>query len=102
RDRIAVAVLFSLAALSKETAIVEPAALIAIEAGRFVHQRRAPAARRERLRWIATLAIPFLPLIAWYAYHRARTGFIFGNPVYLRYNATANFTAAHILTSLRY
>ncbi|HZQ45256.1 MAG TPA: glycosyltransferase family 39 protein [Acidobacteriaceae bacterium] len=102
RNRIAVAVLFSLAALSKETAIVEPAALIAIEAGRFIDQRRSPTERCERVRWIAALAVPFLPLIAWYAYHRARTGFIFGNPVYLRYNATANFTAAHILTSLRY
>lgn len=102
RNRFAVAVLFSLAALSKETAIVEPAALIAIEAARFIHQRRSSEGRRERVRWMAALAVPFLPLIAWYAYHRARTGFIFGNPVYLRYNATANFTAAHIFTSLRY
>jgi 4-amino-4-deoxy-L-arabinose transferase-like glycosyltransferase len=102
RSRVTVAILFSLAALSKETAIVEPAALIAIEAGRFVHERRSTAARRERLRWIASLAVPFLPLTAWYAYHRARTGFTFGNPVYLRYNATANFTAAHIFTALRY
>jgi 4-amino-4-deoxy-L-arabinose transferase-like glycosyltransferase len=101
-SRIAVAILFSLAALSKETAIVEPAALIAIEAGRFIYERRSPAARREHIRWIASLAVPFLPLIAWYAYHRARTGFTFGNPVYLRYNATANFTAAHIFTALRY
>lgn len=102
RNRIAVAILFSLAALSKETAIVEPAALIAIEAGRFLHARRSRPARREHLRWIAALAFPLLPLMAWYAYHRARTGFTFGNPTYLRYNATANFTAAHILTALRY
>jgi 4-amino-4-deoxy-L-arabinose transferase-like glycosyltransferase len=102
RGRIAVAVLFSLAALSKETAIVEPAALIALEAGRLIHNRRSPQVRREHLRWIAALAVPFLPLAAWYAYHRARTGFTFGNPVYLRYNATANFTAVHIFTALRY
>ncbi len=102
RNRIAVAVLFSFAALSKETAIVEPAALIAIEIARSIHQRRSPAARRERVGWIAALAVPFLPLIAWYAYHRVRTGFIFGNPVFLRYNATANFTLAHIFTALRY
>ena len=61
-----------------------------------------PRSGREHLRWIAALAVPFLPLIAWYAYHRARTGFTFGNPVYLRYNATANLTAAHIFTALRY
>lgn len=102
RTRLAVAILFSLAALSKETAIVEPAALLAIEAGRLLLNRRSPEARRNHLRWIATLAIPFLPLLAWYAYHRARTGFTFGNPVYLRYNATANFTASHIFTALRY
>jgi len=41
-----------------------------------------------------------LPLAAWFAWHRLRTGFTFGNPEYLRYNATANFTAAHIFTAL--
>ena len=101
-SRIKVAILFSLAALSKETAIVEPAALIALESFRLVRERRSPRARQEHLRWIRALTIPFLPLIAWYAYHRARTGFTFGNPVYLRYNATANFTASHIFTALRY
>lgn len=102
RGRLAVAILFSLAALSKETAIVEPAALIAIGAGRFLYERRSQPASREHLRWIAALSVPFLPLIAWYGYHRFRTGFTFGNPVYLRYNATANFTVSHIFTALRY
>lgn len=102
RSRIAVAVLFSLAALSKETAIVEPAALIVLESARLLRERHSPLARREHLRWIAALAVPFLPLIAWYVYHRAHTGFTFGNPGYLRYNATANFTAAHIFTAIRY
>ena len=102
RSQIAVAILFSFAALSKETAIVEPAALIALESARFIKQRHSPQARREHIRWIAALAVPFLPLIAWYAYHRAHTGFTFGNPVYLRYNATANLTPAHIFTALRY
>ena len=101
RSRIAVAVLFSLAALSKETAIVEPAILLAIEFVRLIRNRQS-SARHEHTRWIAALAAPFLPLIAWYAYHRARKGFMFGNPTYLRYNATANFTAAHIFTALRY
>lgn len=101
-NRIAAAILFSLAALSKETAIVEPAALIVLESVRFFHERRFAHRRREHIRWIVALAVPFLPIIAWYAYHRARTGFTFGNPVYLRYNATANLTAAHISTALRY
>jgi len=54
------------------------------------------------LRWIATLSTPLLPLLAWYAYHHAKTGFTFGNPEYLRYNATANLTAAHIYTAIYY
>ncbi len=100
--RIAVAILFSFAALSKETAIVEPAALIILEGSLLFNERRSSQARREHLCWIVALAVPFLPLIGWYAYHRARTGFTFGNPVYLRYNATANLTAAHIFTAVRY
>lgn len=101
-SQIAVAVLFSLAALSKETAIVQPAALIALESARMFRERGSRQDRRDHLRWIVSLAVPFLPLIAWYAYHRARTGFTFGNPIYLRYNATANLTAAHVFTALRY
>ena len=102
RNRIVVAILFSLAALSKETAIVEPATLIALESALFLRERNSVQARREHLRWIAALAVPFLPLIAWYAYHRARTGFTFGNPVYLRYTATANLPAAHIFEAVRF
>ena len=43
---------------------------------------------------------PVLPLSLWYLYHRSRTGFAFGNPEFLRYNATANMSAARILLSL--
>jgi 4-amino-4-deoxy-L-arabinose transferase-like glycosyltransferase len=102
RPRLAVAILFSLAALSKETAIIEPTALIALQATYLFRNRRSPALRREHLAWIAALAVPFLPLIAWYVYHHAKTGFTFGNPVYLHYNATANLTASHIFMALRY
>ena len=45
RSRIAVVILFSLAALSKETAIVEPAALIVLETSRLLRERRSPQAR---------------------------------------------------------
>ena len=31
--------------------------------------------------------LPALPLCAWYAYHLHKTGYIFGNPQYVRYNA---------------
>ena len=102
RRYLSVATLFSLAALSKETSIIQPAALAALEAALFLRDRRSPRLRRQHLGWIAALAFPVLPLIAWFAYHHHVTGFTFGNPEYLRYNATANFTAAHILQSLRY
>ena len=91
------AFLFSLAALSKETAIVTPIALAGLEA---VSAFRGLQARRDHLTWSAALAAPVLPLAAWYAYHRAKTGFIFGNPEFLRYNATANLDVHRILLCL--
>ena len=39
--------------------------------------------------WLAGCA---LPLAAWYAYHCCKTGFLFGNPEFLRYNAQANLS----------
>ncbi|HVG26176.1 MAG TPA: glycosyltransferase family 39 protein [Acidobacteriaceae bacterium] len=100
-ERWKVAMLFSLAALSKETAILQPAALLALEGVRWFRER-SPERRREGMRWMGAMAVPFLPLIAWYVYHRARTGFTFGNPTYLRYNATANLSVGHVFTALRY
>jgi 4-amino-4-deoxy-L-arabinose transferase-like glycosyltransferase len=102
RRQIAIAALFSLAVLSKETSIVEPAALAALQLVSLVRDHRSPLLRRQHLTWIATLTFPILPLVAWYAYHHHVTGFTFGNPEYLRYNATANLTAAHILQAIRY
>jgi len=102
RTKLAVAALFSLAALSKETSIVQPATLAALQLALLVRDRHSPTLHREHLRWIVALAFPLLPLLAWYAYHHHVTGFTFGNPEYLRYNATANLNSAHILQSLRY
>lgn len=97
RDAVSVAVLFSLAALSKETAIVTPVALAGYEA---VMLLRHQGQRRERGRWIASLLFPVLPLLCWYGYHYHRTGFVFGNPEYLRYNATANLSAYRVALCL--
>ncbi len=55
---------------------------------------------RSSTAYLAALAFPVLPLVGWYAYHRAKTGFIFGNPEFLRYNATANLSAARVVLSL--
>ena len=97
-----VAILFSLAALSKETSILQPAALAAVHLARFIQDRHIPTLRRNHLKWITALSFPLLPLATWFAYHHHVTGFTFGNPEYLRYNATANLTSAHILQALRY
>ncbi len=107
------ALLFTLAALAKETAIVTPVALACWELILTLKGRRAArrtARRTEKPRIanpsapqpagsIAALLFPILPLAAWYAYHRARTGYIFGNPEFLRYNATANLDAYRVLLS---
>jgi 4-amino-4-deoxy-L-arabinose transferase-like glycosyltransferase len=100
RPRWAVAILFALAALSKETAILWPAALAAIHLTQLI--RQGTTHRRSNLLWLTALSSPLLPLLAWYGYHHHVTGFTFGNPEYLRYNATANLTAAHLWQAVRY
>ncbi len=96
---IASASLFSLAALAKETAIVTPLVLALWEFTLLVTEARGKQAR-ARLAWLAALLVPVLPLAGWYAYHFHVTGFVFGNPEFLRYNATANFGAARVAVSL--
>jgi 4-amino-4-deoxy-L-arabinose transferase-like glycosyltransferase len=93
------AALFTLAALSKETAIVTPASLALWETVLLVTDRQSPHTRL-RLRWLAALLFPVIPLACWYAFHLHRTGFLFGNPEYLRYNATANLGLARVLVAL--
>jgi 4-amino-4-deoxy-L-arabinose transferase-like glycosyltransferase len=96
RAQLSTAVLFALAALSKETAIITPAALALWEAILLVRTRKL----RPHVGWIAALLSPILPLAAWYAFHYHRTGFVFGNPEFLRYNATANLDSHRILLCL--
>ena len=101
RERAWAAGLFSLAALSKETAIVTPLALACFEGWRAWRQRAAKdGSSAAAWSWAAALAAPALPLAAWYGYHYAKTGYVFGNPEYLRYNATANLTAYRIALCL--
>lgn len=88
---------FAGAALCKETAIVIPLAL----AGALLFDafRAQPPARSSRLREAFWLASCVLPLCAWYAFHYAKTGFLFGNPEYLRYNAQANISPLRFLAA---
>ena len=99
RGVVAMAGLFSLAALAKETAIVTPLVLGLWELTLLLTEAAGKQVR-TRLAWLASLFGPVLPLAGWYLYHFHATGFVFGNPEFLRYNATANFSAARVAASL--
>jgi hypothetical protein len=58
----------------------------------------APGVRRAR--WIASLLLPAVPLAAWYAYHFAKTGYVFGNPEFFRYNVAATLNPIRFLLAL--
>jgi 4-amino-4-deoxy-L-arabinose transferase-like glycosyltransferase len=86
---------FTLAALSKETAVVTPLALA-------VWESLAWRPHLRRFRTVLALLAPVIPLAAWYAWHWHKTGFALGNPEYLRYNATATLTLGRVLLALGY
>lgn len=113
----AMAMWFSLAVLAKETAILAPAALFLWEviwtlvpslarvipseaglpAGGQSRTVEEPAFRFSKL---ASLAAPIIPLALWYAYHHSRTGFVFGNPEFFRYNVAATTNPLRIFLAL--
>jgi len=88
---------FAAAALCKETAIAIPLtlAVVSLAAGFRV---RPPARFRlwAEAAWLAGCA---LPLAGWFAWHYAKTGFVLGNPEYLRYNAEATLDPLRILAA---
>ena len=92
---VKMAIWFSLAVLAKETAILGPLALVGWELLRIVLKGKYPLIAfssmniRMNMRKYAFLLFPLLPLGAWYAYHYHKTGFIFGNAEFFRYNVQA-------------
>ncbi|AXC09440.1 hypothetical protein ACPOL_0053 [Acidisarcina polymorpha] len=102
RQYVTAAVLFSIAALCKETAIAVPLSLLLFELAVSLKTRSIRATSNPlTLRLKALLLIvPALPLALWYVYHSHKTGFVFGNPEYLRYNATATLTPMRVLLAL--
>jgi hypothetical protein len=125
-DRPVAVAWFSLAALAKETAIIAPAALAAWEVLRRALQERitlstergraalqgreseprlsgalAPVASRSRnTRRLLSLIFPLLPLSLWFLYHYARTGYVFGNPEFFRYNVAATLNPLRFFLAL--
>ncbi|MGC2448495.1 MAG: glycosyltransferase family 39 protein [Candidatus Sulfotelmatobacter sp.] len=110
----AVAIWFSLAALAKETAIVASLALVGWEllfrlgvlrerirrsstTCEFDAAFRFDAAPTQGL---VSLLFPVIPLAAWYGYHYARTGYVFGNPEFFRYNVAATLNPLRFVLAL--
>jgi hypothetical protein len=105
------AVWLSLAVLAKETAILAPLALLGWELvrlaiGPWLDQRIGMQSPRVEQHFSAavwkssTLLIPLIPLSLWYAYHYSRTGFVFGNPEFFRYNVQSTVEPLRIFLAL--
>ncbi len=110
---VAVAAWFSLAVLAKETAILAPAGLAAWELLLLVVPWRNCRALLDRTaeggcphmissapRRVFTLLLPLLPLTLWFGYHYLRTGYVFGNPEFFRYNVAATLNPLRFLLAL--
>jgi len=107
---VALAMWFSLAVLAKETAILAPVALVAWEVLGLVLPKRgallglwknADGSESERsARRIVPLLIPLVPLTLWFAYHYLRTGYVFGNPEFFRYNVAATLNPLRFVLAL--
>ena len=88
---------FAAAALSKETAIAIPLTLAVVNLAEGF--RADPPARGRLGRQAVWLSTCMVPLAAWYAWHHYKTGFLFGNPEFLRYNAQATMDPLRILAA---
>ena len=119
---------FSLAVLAKETALLAPLALLAWEwacawadreershhrvtesqcksKNEVQHVFSVPLCLRGEIygrRWQATASLitPAAVLSVWYAYHYAKTGYVFGNPEFFRYNVAATLSPLRIVLAL--
>ena len=90
------AVCFTAAVLSKETAIAVPMTLALIAAVEGFRSEQARRLRWTESAWLVSCAVP---LGAWYGWHRLKTGFVFGNPEFLKYNAQANLSPVRFLAA---
>ena len=112
RDRWKVVLWLAAAAVAKETAILIPAALCLWEllklllpqSEKISGQRGADSlgapTMREGLISVLSLAASAIPLLLWYWYHYERTGFVFGNPEFLRYNLQDNLNVLRMMLAL--
>ncbi|MBZ5629671.1 MAG: glycosyltransferase family 39 protein [Acidobacteriia bacterium] len=109
RRTVPATIFFALACLTKETAVLVPLALFLWElAASAIFNRRssilnAVAITRSPLHPIArsfSSLLAIAPLCAWFAFHYARTGHVFGNPEYFRYNLASTLNPLRFLAAL--
>jgi hypothetical protein len=98
RSLWAAAACFAVAAWCKETAIVTPVAIALWELYRCL--RASGPERPQHLRAALLMLLPPTTLLAWYGYFHHRTGFLFGNPEFLRYNAISTLSPLRVLLAL--
>ena len=107
--RIAATVFFAFACLAKETAALVPLALFTWEviartiADRgFLVLNAVPITQSpdNPITRSLTLVLSLLPLAAWFSFHYARTGHVFGNPEFFRYNLGATLNPVRFLAAL--
>lgn len=101
---VAMMVWFSLAALAKETAILAPLALwswellsLLLANAKWMKVIRPFQSHRWKL---AALLVPLVPLVCWYGYHYWKTGVVFGNAEFFRYNVQATMHPFRILLAM--
>src|SRR5215469_821149 len=107
RRSTAMSLWFSLAALAKETAILIPIALFLwplfksrLSENSRLAQWALAREPRDRFTPASALLFPIIPLSLWYAYHFTRTGIVFGNPEFFRYNVQATLHPLRIFLAL--
>ena len=105
---VATVIWFSGAVLAKETAILAPLVLagwevvrrLAPKVGKVALQGREDSLGANASRRVLPLLVPVLPLVLWYSYHYLRTGYVFGNPEFFRYNVAATLSPLRFFLAL--
>lgn len=117
RRHLRTAIWFALAVMAKETALLAPLALLGWEViapwvlrsipseptsltPQTTERRASPPAQRAAPSMLLALLIPAGVLACWYGYHYLRTGYVFGNPEFFRYNVQATLSPLRIVIAL--
>lgn len=95
----------SLAVMAKETAVVVPVLLLAwelvskIPSGAKARKLFVESGTAEAVpfRKLVLHLVPIAVLVCWFAYHYSRTGYVFGNPEFFRYNVATTLEPLRIL-----